>query len=226
MTGKPYGTLGPACADTDTLRALLRAGMRGVRLNLSHGPLAERAPWLESLRRAETAEGVSCDLLIDLQGPELRVGALFAPLTLREGDTLTLGEAFPVPPILTGNLQDGDELLLDDGALSLRVLDARAMTCRVERGDARFDLKAAEKAVLAQYGEDAYASLPRNNPAAALALGGLLSYLHETQKSDLSYISDLEYYEQGRFMELDLSARRNLELTETIRGKEKRGGLL
>ena len=134
MTGKLYGTLGPACADTDTLRALLRAGMRGVRLNLSHGPLAERAPWLESLRRAETAEGVSCELLIDLQGPELRVGALFAPLTLREGDTLTLGEAFPVPPILTGNLQDGDELLLDDGALSLRVLDARAMTCRVERG--------------------------------------------------------------------------------------------
>ena len=53
MTGKLYGTLGPACADTDTLRALLRAGMRGVRLNLSHGPLAERAPWLESLRRAE-----------------------------------------------------------------------------------------------------------------------------------------------------------------------------
>ena len=134
MTGKLYGTLGPACADTDTLRALLRAGMRGVRLNLSHGPLAERAPWLESLRRAETAEGVSCELLIDLQGPQLRVGALFAPLTLREGDTLTLGEAFPVPPILTGNLQDGDELLLDDGALSLRVLDARAMTCRVERG--------------------------------------------------------------------------------------------
>ena len=103
-------------------------------VRLSHGPLAERAPWLESLRRAETAEGVSCELLIDLQGPELRVGALFAPLTLREGDTLTLGEAFPVPPILTGNLQDGDELLLDDGALSLRVLDARAMTCRVERG--------------------------------------------------------------------------------------------
>ena len=43
MTGKLYGTLGPACADTDTLRALLRAGMRGVRLNLSHGPLEERA---------------------------------------------------------------------------------------------------------------------------------------------------------------------------------------
>ena len=100
------------------------------------------------------------------------------------------------------------------------------LSCAVENGRDRFDLKTAEKAILAQYGEDAYASLPRNNPAAALALGGLLSYLYETQKTDLSYIKDLEYYEQGRFMELDLSARRNLELTETIRSKEKRGSLL
>ncbi len=100
------------------------------------------------------------------------------------------------------------------------------LSCAVENGRDRFDLKTAEKAIPAQYGEDAYASLPRNNPAAALALGGLLSYLYETQKTDLSYIKDLEYYEQGRFMELDLSARRNLELTETIRGKEKRGSLL
>ena len=121
------------------------------------------------------------------------------------------------------------EAVLSAGAYAdeeLKALLADRLSCRVERGEARFDLKAAEKAVLAQYGEDAYASLPRNNPAAVLALGGLLSYLHETQKSDLSYISDLEYYEQGRFMELDLSARHNLELTETIRGKEKRGSLL
>ena len=121
------------------------------------------------------------------------------------------------------------EAVLSAGAYAdeeLKALLADRLSCRVERGDARFDLKAAEKAVLAQYGEDACAALPRSNPAAALALGGLLSYLHETQKSDLSYISDLEYYEQGRFMELDLSARRNLELTETIRGKEKRGSLL
>ena len=67
-------------------------------------------------------------------------------------------------------------------------------------------------------------SIPR--PAALLALGGLLGYLYETQRTDLSYIEDLEYYEQGRFMELDLNARRNLELTATLRGKEKRGSLL
>ena len=59
-----------------------------------------------------------------------------------------------------------------------------------------------------------------------MALGGLLHYLYETQKTDLSYINDLDYYEQGRFMELDLAARRNLELTQTLRGKEKKGSLL
>ena len=100
------------------------------------------------------------------------------------------------------------------------------LSCAVERGENRFELKACEKAIRAQFGEEHFASLPRNNPAASLALGALLSYLHETQKTDLSYIKDLEYYEQGRFMELDLSARRNLELTETIRAKEKRGSLL
>ena len=100
------------------------------------------------------------------------------------------------------------------------------LSCAVERGENRFELKTAEKAIRLQFGEEAFASLPRNNPAAALALGALLSYLHETQKTDLSYIKDLEYYEQGRFMELDISARRNLELTETIRAKEKRGSLL
>src|SRR5699024_3482434 len=43
---------------------------------------------------------------------------------------------------------------------------------------------------------------------------------------DLGYIQSLEYYEEGRFLELDLTARRNLELTETLRSKEKKGSLL
>lgn len=60
------------------------------------------------------------------------------------------------------------------------------------------------------------------------AAGALLSYLYETQKTDLSHISalDLTAQKQAAYMELDLSARRNLELTETLRGKEKRGSLL
>ena len=121
------------------------------------------------------------------------------------------------------------EAVLSEGAYgnsALVTLLRENLSCAVENGRDRFDLKVAEKSILSQYGEDACQNFPRSNPAAAIALGGLLSYLYETQKTDLSYIKDLEYYEQGRFMELDLCARRNLELTETIRSKEKRGSLL
>lgn len=58
------------------------------------------------------------------------------------------------------------------------------------------------------------------------ATGGLLSYLYETQKTDLSHIAVFTYYTAGQFMELDLTARQTLELTETMRGKEKKGSLL
>ena len=122
------------------------------------------------------------------------------------------------------------EAILNDGAYAEKALTG-ALTekfrCRVENGgERRFLLNEAEKNIRKQFGEDALKSLPAGNPAAAMALGGLLNYLYETQKTDLSHINDLDYYEQGRFMELDLTARRNLELTETLRGKEKKGSLL
>ena len=99
--------------------------------------------------------------------------------------------------------------------------------CHVEKlPAARFKMEDAEKMIRKQFGEEGFAALPRNNGAAALALGALLSYLHETQKTDLGHIDSLDYYEQGRFMELDLTARRNLELTETLRSNEKKGSLL
>ena len=134
MTGKLYGTLGPACADIDTLRAMFRAGMAGMRLNLSHGTLEESAAWVEMMHAAARAEGVTSDLIIDLQGPELRIGKLDKPVGLKEGSTFALGTNFPVPDCVAPNLLDGDEILLDDGALLLRVEDAESSLCRVVRG--------------------------------------------------------------------------------------------
>ena len=134
MKGKLLGTLGPACADTEILRRMFRAGMSGMRLNLSHSTLKESADTIRLMRAAAAAEGVTPELLLDLQGPELRIGALSSPLTLREGETLTLGEAFPIPDCLRGNLRKGDGLLLDDGVLMLCVEDEKALSCRVERG--------------------------------------------------------------------------------------------
>ena len=61
---------------------------------------------------------------------------------------------------------------------------------------------------------------------AAMAAGALLKQLLFVQKNDLKHIRTLQYYTTGIFMELDIDARRNLELTETLRTKEKRGTLL
>ena len=63
-------------------------------------------------------------------------------------------------------------------------------------------------------------------PEAVTASGTLLQTLLTLQKNDLAHIRHLEYYTTGKFMELDMDARRNLELTETMRAKEKRGTLL
>ncbi|MGM9619173.1 MAG: DNA mismatch repair protein MutS [Oscillospiraceae bacterium] len=122
------------------------------------------------------------------------------------------------------------EAVLSAGAAAepqLRQLLADKLSCRTETvGDRPFDALEAEKNIRRQFGEEAWRSLPRAVPAAAMALGGLLRYLYDTQKTDLSYIRELDCYTEGRFMELDLATRRNLELTETLRSKEKRGSLL
>ena len=101
------------------------------------------------------------------------------------------------------------------------------LSCRVDPPeDRRFAFAEAETLIRRQFGDGAYAALPKDNPAAVMALGALLTYLHETQKTDLSYLRTLDYYTEGRFMELDLTTRRNLELTETLRSHERRGSLL
>ena len=122
------------------------------------------------------------------------------------------------------------EAILNDGAFAQKQLTEvlrEKFRCLVENGgEGRFRLAEAERNIEKQFGAAALQTLPAGNPAAAMALGGLLSYLYETQKTDLSHVNGLDCYEQGRFMELDLAARRNLELTETLRSKEKRGSLL
>ncbi len=62
--------------------------------------------------------------------------------------------------------------------------------------------------------------------AGTVAAGTLLETLRFVQKNDLAHIRQLQYYTTGKFMELDMDARRNLELTETLRSKEKKGSLL
>ena len=119
------------------------------------------------------------------------------------------------------------EIILNDAAArdaALQVLTEDKLSCHREIRET--DGPAARTRIAAQFGEQALSDLPADNYAPLLALGNLLNYLHETQRGDLHHIDTLDFYRQGQFMELDISARRNLELTETLRSKEKKGSLL
>ena len=121
------------------------------------------------------------------------------------------------------------EAMLSDGAYSDTALVdflTRKLDCRCENGgEARFRADAARAAAEQQF-TSGLEAVPQGAEGAIQAAGGLLSYLYETQKTDLSHITTLTWLAAGQYMELDLTARRNLELTETLRSKEKKGSLL
>ena len=103
----------------------------------------------------------------------------------------------------------------------------RRLNCCVDEGKKeQFNLERAAK-LLETHFKSSLAELGLTGlPGAIIASGALLETLLFVQKNELAHIRELQYYTSGRFMELDLDARRNLELTETIRSKEKRGTLL
>lgn len=139
-----YGTLGPACGEEGILREMFALGMTGMRLNLSHGCLKEHGDWIAMMQQAARKAGARADLLIDLQGPELRVGNI--SIELEEGSRILLGEGgIPIPGAVGSYLKPGQPVLLDDGKLLLEVLEgssgpgrkeggAGAVSCQVLRG--------------------------------------------------------------------------------------------
>ena len=114
------------------------------------------------------------------------------------------------------------ELVYDEAAPWIVSIRER-MECTLNLGrESLFDEAACEQALASQF-----ETLPPDLPGVVVqAAGALIQTLKELQKTDLRHIRTLEYYVSGRFMELDLTARRNLELTQTLRGKEKKGSLL
>ena len=110
-----YGTLGPSCASAEVLTQMFLAGMTGVRLNLSHVSLRESEGLLNVLHDAAQRAGVKPLLLVDLQGPELRIGPMGKPAELREDEEVRLcseeafslscsGEGAPSSPGYGGRL--------------------------------------------------------------------------------------------------------------------------
>ena len=116
-----FGTLGPACSDPKTLEQMLLEGMDGVRLNLSHTTLEEAADLIDAFHKAAEACGRKPELLIDMQGPELRLGTLVSRIELNPGDMID-ADALPFPTEVRTALDTalpGQEILLDDGKILL-----------------------------------------------------------------------------------------------------------
>jgi pyruvate kinase len=128
---KIVATLGPASSDAATLRALFERGVDVFRLNFSHGTQRDHAERLQRVRELEAEFRRPIGVLLDLQGPKLRLGSFAGgKAELATGAAFRLdmdpqpGDArrAPLPhPEIFAALQAGTELLLDDGKLRLQV---------------------------------------------------------------------------------------------------------
>lgn len=124
-------TLGPSSADTDRIRALHAAGADVFRLNFSHGTHADHAERYRQIREIETETGRPIGIIMDLQGPKLRVGQFRdGRIQLKAGDSFRLDldehvgdqtRAQLHHPEIFAALHAGTDLLLDDGKIRLRV---------------------------------------------------------------------------------------------------------
>jgi pyruvate kinase len=127
-------TLGPASDDEAAIRAFVEAGMAVARINFSHGTHDDHARRIAIVRRLADEMGRAIAVLADLQGPKLRVGLLPSEgIDLIRGETVILVSAqssdapatIPLPhPEVLRDVCPGDRILLDDGLLELRVLEA------------------------------------------------------------------------------------------------------
>ena len=90
-----------------------------------------------------------------------------------------------------------------------------------------FENSEFEKNILQQFGENSLSEIALDTkPYAVRAVGAMIAYLEHTQKTSLTYLNTINTYEVNQYMDIDVNTRRNLEITETMRDKVKRGSLL
>lgn len=137
---KIVSTIGPASSDPSVLEAMIRTGMDVARINMSHGTRETHRATLVALREASARAGRTVAVLVDLQGPKIRVGVLPEPLRLEPGALLTfapegeekIGELPTTYAALAADVCEGDQVLLDDGLLELVCLGTDGNRARFE----------------------------------------------------------------------------------------------
>ncbi len=146
-------TLGPASKSAEMIQKLFLAGADAFRINMSHGEQVEKAAVIKIIRDMETTFNRPTTILVDLQGPKLRIGSFAAgKIMLETGTNFTLdadktpgdeARVFLPHPEIFAALEPQTRLLLDDGKLVLRVLTVSPdrIETRVEVGGALSDRK-------------------------------------------------------------------------------------
>ncbi|WP_338747789.1 pyruvate kinase [Janibacter alittae] len=150
---KIVSTLGPSTSTPDRIRELVTAGVDVARFNLSHGDHSIHEANYRSVRAASDAVGRAVGVLVDLQGPKIRIGRFAdGPIHLKAGDHFTIstrdvrgdqqivGTTYPG---LTDDVAAGDRVLVDDGKISLTVreVDGTEVRCVVVYGGPLSDNK-------------------------------------------------------------------------------------
>ena len=126
---KIVATLGPAWEQPEQMRALLDAGVNVIRINSSHGSPEIRSRWITTLQEVQRLRNTASAILVDLQGPRIRVGDLPVPRQLEPGqevafapeDVATEDEIPTTYAQLAGDVTVGNRILLDDGLLAVDV---------------------------------------------------------------------------------------------------------
>lgn len=146
-------TVGPACADENTLTEMVKAGMNVARFNFSHGTHEEHRALMNTVKTVREKLHAPVAILLDTKGPEYRIGTFAGGrVTLTEGDTFAFtaepvtGDCHRVsvsyPPMI-GELAQGDTVLLNNGLVVLTVtaLTKTEAVCRVVSGGEVSDRK-------------------------------------------------------------------------------------
>lgn len=135
---KIVATVGPASANEETLTSMIEAGVNVFRINSSHGSSDDRVEMMKLVRSVRDRMRRPIGLLVDLQGPRIRVGSLSAPRMLEDGVSVTFApqadandQDIPTTyEALAKDVRAGDRILLDDGLLEVKVDSVAARRVR------------------------------------------------------------------------------------------------
>lgn len=141
---KIVATIGPASQPVPVLIKMINAGMNMARINFSHGTHESNLKSIENVRIASKKLGVPIAILADLQGPKIRVGNIDAPIPIKPGQKIVIGEDFPMDFDITTSVKPGERLLIEDGLIEFKILKVvptkgkvkGKIYCEVVNGDA------------------------------------------------------------------------------------------